>query len=165
MKKFLRYWPPALLWMGFIFPLTNRSLGSPKAWQVYYTMMVKLIPGASYQELSIGYIALRKTWHFIEYAILALLIYRALRAGREPRWQKPKVLWAGLAAFVFGFLDEFLQSFVPGRRGSPFDWAVDTAGILTGLALLFLWARRRPDANAPSRDGGSGPSGSRPNDA
>lgn len=143
MKKFLRYWSPALLWMGLIFPVTNRSLGSPKIWQVYYTIMVKLSPGASFNELSVTYVVLRKTWHFIEYALLALLVYRALRAGRAPLWQKSKVLWAGFIAFGFGFLDEFLQSFVPGRTGSPFDWAVDTAGILTGLALLSIWARRR----------------------
>ncbi len=146
MKRFLKYWSPALLWMGFIFPLANRSLGSPRVWQVYYTIMVKLCPGASFNELSVAYVLLRKTWHFIEYAILALLIYRALRAGRAPLWQRPKVLWAGLAAFGFGFLDEFFQSFVPGRTGSPFDWAVDTAGILTGLALLAAWARRRRSA-------------------
>jgi VanZ family protein len=93
---------------------------------------------------------------FIEYAILFALIYRALRAGRAPRWQKTKVLWAGLAAFGFGFLDEFFQSFVPGRRGSPFDWAVDTAGILTGLVLLSIWARRRRGSapNVSSRSSG-----------
>ena len=166
MKKFFTSWLPAFLWMGFIFPLANRSLGSPKVWQVYYTITTELFPSASFNELSVAYVVLRKTWHFIEYAILSLLIYRALRAGRGPRWQKPKVLWAGLAAFGFGFLDEFLQSFAPGRTGSPFDGAVDTAGILAGLSLLFLWARRRrPDGTVPSRDEAPPTSASRSVDA
>jgi VanZ family protein len=109
--------------------------------------MVELLPHTTYGELSAIYVVFRKTWHFIEYAILAALLYRGLRAGRPPRWQKRLAVAAGLIAWGFGFLDEFLQSFVPGRRGSPFDWAVDTAGLLTGLALVFFWARRKkPEA-------------------
>jgi len=147
LKKFLKYWSPALVWMGFIFPLANRSLGSPRLWRIYYAVMVKLLPHTTYGELSTIYVIFRKTWHFIEYAILAALLYRALRGGRAPRWQRSRAVAAGFAVWGFGFLDEFLQSFVPGRRGSPFDWAVDTAGLLTGLALVFFWARRkRPEA-------------------
>ena len=41
--------------------------------------------------------------------------------------------WAGAAT------DEYHQTFVHGRHGSPWDWAIDAAGV--GLAGLLVWRR------------------------
>ena len=42
--------------------------------------------------------------------------------------------------------DELHQRFVPGRHGSPWDWAIDAAGVgVAGLATV-LAARRRATA-------------------
>ena len=41
-----------------------------------------------------------------------------------------------LLASAYAVTDEFHQTFVPGRHGTPVDWAIDTAGALLGLALL-----------------------------
>jgi VanZ family protein len=38
--------------------------------------------------------------------------------------------------------DEVHQSFVEGRHASPVDWAIDTAGVLAGIALASWWASR-----------------------
>ena len=74
---------------------------------------------------------LRKGAHVTEYAILALLLWRAL--GRR------------LPALALGILyaasDELHQHFVRGRHGSPVDVAIDTMGLLAGLIVLE-WARR-----------------------
>ena len=78
----------------------------------------------------------RKVIHFAEYALLTLLWWRALRT-RMPADQ------AALAAFAIASLyalsDEYHQSFVEGRSGTPLDWAVDTAG----AAAAAVWLRRR----------------------
>jgi VanZ family protein len=79
----------------------------------------------------------RKLIHFAQYALLALLWWRALRTKLEDRR-------AALAAFVatalYAATDEYHQSFVEGRNGSPIDWAIDSAG----AAVASLWAARRP---------------------
>jgi VanZ family protein len=79
----------------------------------------------------------RKLIHFAQYALLALLWWRALRTRLENRG-------AALAAFVvtavYAATDEYHQSFVEGRNGSPLDWAIDSAG----AAVASLWAARRP---------------------
>src|SRR4051812_40513517 len=77
---------------------------------------------------------LRKCAHAAEYAILALLLYRAL--------------WRELPAFLIGLgyavTDELHQAFVRGRHASPFDVAMDAAGLALGLLLLhtarWRWA-------------------------
>jgi VanZ family protein len=44
---------------------------------------------------------------------------------------------------TFGALDEFLQTFTPGRTGDDiYDWTADVLGALTG-ALLSLLAHDR----------------------
>ena len=78
----------------------------------------------------------RKVVHFGEYALLCALWWRALRA-----------VVPGQAAFASAFViasayaatDEFHQTFVTGRHGSPWDWAIDAAGV--GLAGLLVWRR------------------------
>jgi len=54
---------------------------------------------------------------------------------------------------VAGALDEFHQTFTPGRSGNDFfDWLADLSGGLLGamIALLFLqWVRRAVTAPAP----------------
>ena len=151
-KKFLTYVLPLLVWMAFIFPVWNRALGSSRIYEIFADVFRWLVPGASAHALGVAYIVFRKTLHFIEYGFLAFLFYRAFRAGRGPFWSKRIGLLAGAAASAYGFLDELLQSFVPKRFGSPFDWAVDTAGVLTVIALL-AWRGSRRDADPASRAG------------
>jgi lipopolysaccharide/colanic/teichoic acid biosynthesis glycosyltransferase len=145
LKKFLVYGLPPLLWMAFIFPVWNRALGSSWIHEVFSDVFRWLAPHASSRALEVSYIVFRKTLHFIEYGFLAFLLYRAFRAGRRPLWSRTIGIAAAAAAFAYAFLDELLQSFVPNRYGSPIDWAIDAAGILTVTALL-AWAGGRPEA-------------------
>jgi lipopolysaccharide/colanic/teichoic acid biosynthesis glycosyltransferase/VanZ family protein len=151
-RKFLLYVLPPLLWMAFIFPVWNRALGSSRIYEVFADVFRWLAPHASAGALEVAYIVFRKTLHFIEYGLLTFLFYRAFRAGRGPFWSKRAGLLAAAAASAYGFLDEFLQSFVPRRTGSSFDWAVDTAGVLTAILLVARMGARR-DADPRCRAG------------
>ena len=104
-------WLPVVLWAAVIFALSavpdlGTGLGG---WDV----------------------VLRKCAHASEYAVLALLLYRAL--DRE--------LEAFLIGFAYAITDEVHQAFVTGRHASPFDVAMDAAGLAFGLLLLHA-ARR-----------------------
>lgn len=79
-------------------------------------------------------LALRKLAHMAEYGVLAVLLVRA--TGRT--W-----LAFGLAVLYAGS-DEWHQTFVEGRRGSPVDVLVDAAGATIGLAAWHLAPWRRP---------------------
>jgi lipopolysaccharide/colanic/teichoic acid biosynthesis glycosyltransferase len=136
LKKFAAYGLPPLLWMAFIFPIGNTALGSSRIFEIFADLFRWLAPRASGHTLGVAYIIFRKSLHFVEYGFLAFLLYRAFRGGRGPRWSKRTGFLAAAVAIAYGLLDEFLQSFVPNRWGSPFDWAVDTAGILTVMAVL-----------------------------
>ncbi len=76
---------------------------------------------------------LRKGAHMTEYALLALLLLRAV--GRE--------LPAFLLGLAYAASDEIHQHFVRGRHASPVDVAIDAAGLLLGLLALRLWTPSR----------------------
>ena len=159
-KKFLVYILPLLLWMAFIFPVWNRALGSSRIYEIFADVFRWLAPHASGRALGVAYIVFRKSLHFVEYGLLAVLFYRAFRAGRGPAWSGRAARAAAAGAVLYAFLDEFLQSFVPRRVGSPVDWAVDTAGILAALALAAAMGRRRDRRRAGVPGGtetGAGP--------
>ena len=69
---------------------------------------------------------LRKGAHMTEYAVLWFLWWRALGYGRPGPAIAITLLWA--------VSDEYHQSFVDGRHGSPWDVAIDAVGI--GLGVL-----------------------------
>lgn len=93
---------------------------------------------------------LRKIAHFTEYALLgAELSVRAAQGGTEGlrrdslRDFSKRLLFCLLVCF----LDETIQTFVPGRTGLIRDMWIDLAGAFTGsllvTALLSFWAKRK----------------------
>jgi VanZ family protein len=77
--------------------------------------------------------------HIPEYAVLGLLLARALQ-GRTPGRAAPRVLAGALVlAVVFGGLDELHQAFVPGRMPDPADWVHDAVGAVFGVLAWGLW--------------------------
>lgn len=79
----------------------------------------------------------RKLAHAAEYALLTFLWWRVFRT-RMP--ERRAALAAFAVAIAYAATDEYHQSFVEGRAGSPLDWAIDSAG--AGVALLGLRSRR-----------------------
>ena len=145
MKKLLRFWLAPFLLMALVFPIGNKTLASHWTYDVFVAVFLRLFPFASRHAAGLGYIIFRKSGHFVTYGFLAFLFYRALRAGRQPRWSRVWLLGAGAAAAAYGLLDEFLQTFVPGRSGSLRDWGVDCAGIALALALTARRAKALDD--------------------
>jgi VanZ family protein len=105
-------WAPVVLWAALIFALSS-------------------VPSLS-TGLGTWDTILRKGAHLTEYAVLGMLLLRAL--GRE--------LPALLVGIAYAVTDEIHQHFVRGRHASPFDVAFDATGLAIGL-LLYLAATKR----------------------
>ena len=79
---------------------------------------------------------LRKTAHFTEYACMGALVYLL-----GSLWMKKRRLLYVIPpvwVFVSAVLDEFHQSFVPGRYAGFSDVCVDLLGGVAGLIFLLL---------------------------
>jgi VanZ family protein len=89
---------------------------------------------------------LRKVAHFSEYALLLALWFRALR----PRLDLDRALLAAYAIVVaYAATDEFHQTFVHGRTGTPRDVVIDSTGALVA-ALAIRWVVRRRRVPEPT---------------
>jgi len=75
-----------------------------------------------------------KIAHYFEYLILALFFHHGL-SGRTVRRRLPVELLVLAACLAVAAVDEVHQGYVPGRDPSIFDFAADTAGILTGIII------------------------------
>ena len=88
-------------------------------------------------------VGLRKLAHFTEYAVLTALWWRALR-GLGARLPLAIAIAISLG---YAASDEFHQTFVEGRRGTPVDVLIDAAGIVTAGTVIAL-LRLRAASNA-----------------
>jgi len=78
-------------------------------------------------------IVARKLGHITGYALLTGAWWWALRRVVE----RP-VLWAVGIAFVYACTDEFHQTFVRGREGTPRDVVIDAVGMAIAAALIGM---------------------------
>lgn len=118
MAALAQLWLPVLLWAALIFVLSAQPSLSTGLGQWDFV--------------------LRKVAHVFEYWVLTVLVARAL----SPHIRAPRRLGmvALLAAVGYAATDEWHQTFVPGRAGSPWDVAIDAVGAVS--AVLALGSRR-----------------------
>jgi len=110
MGQALWYWAPVVGYAGLIFFLSAQSHPEEQ-------LPSFLLKGIS-----------DKVLHAVEYAMLALLCYRAFRWAAGPVVARQAVVLAIVTASVFGLTDEVHQLFVPFRESSWQDWLADTVG-------------------------------------
>ena len=124
LTRALSLWAPVLVYMALIFFLSSL----PKA---------PLPPHVS-----------DKSGHLSAYVLLGVLTFRAVAGGLPARLTWPGALAVLIIAAGHGALDEFHQSFVPGRQSDIADWYADSAGACLGLIACWAWGiiRVRSDA-------------------
>ena len=144
MKSVLKYWLPVLVWLSLIFVGSTDVLSAEHTSRFLVPFLRWLNPDISLSAIDRIQIFIRKLGHVTEYAILAALLWRALRGGTNLR-AKLSILFLAVAfaCGVFAVSDEFHQSFVPSRTPSPHDVMIDICGALIGLAICWVFASRR----------------------
>ena len=88
-----------------------------------------------------------KAAHFLEYLILAFLFYRGVRGDGRRMGLHALFIVLG-TGLVIASIDEYHQSFIPGRDSNVGDWIADMAGIATGALIGIRRHRalsRRPE--------------------
>jgi VanZ family protein len=148
MTSVLRYWVPLALWMCLIFSASADTQSTARTSRFLEPFLRWLSPDISVEMIGLVRLAVRKSAHAVEYAILAWLVWRALR--RPTRNDRRPWSWrlAGsvlVLLILYAISDEWHQAFVPNRTGSVIDVCIDTAGGLIGLTLIWLrYGRRDP---------------------
>jgi VanZ family protein len=132
--------------MALIFGASSDARSFPHSASVILPILKWFFPGLS-DAAGIHIITfVRKCAHLTEYAILSLLVWRALRrpVRNDPRpWRWSQAGVTLLIAALYASTDEFHQRFVPTRQASVVDVCIDTCGAAIALLLLWLLGRWR----------------------
>jgi len=168
-RTFIKYWVPVLLWLAVIFSASADKSSGQRSSRIIAPIVRFLVPNISQKNLDTIVHSVRKTAHMTEYAVLALLLFRALakvgrgvpaepsavpvgrsvEVGRSVLAEPPPSfpLRAGAIAFalsaLYAMTDEFHQTFVPSREGQITDVIIDSFGAAAGLCALWLVGRWR----------------------
>jgi len=113
MKKLLKFLP-AIIWMGIIFYFSSRQttgIGGDSYWLRF---------------------SILKSFHLIEYAILFILWFVALK----------KFNLSFLISYFYSFTDEFHQYFIPGRTAKLRDTLFDLGGIIIGFLIIKYLSKK-----------------------
>lgn len=123
MKGWLFRWGPAILLMGIIF-------------------IASATPGSEIPQLGVWDFIAKKGGHLFGYALLAAAYFHALRGDK--RAEKRQVVLALLLTALYAASDEWHQTFIPGRSGSPVDVGIDFAGGAIGVFVSHAIRQRIP---------------------
>lgn len=135
-------------WMTLIWQMSADSVSGIKSfrlarwvWATALTPLSGLDP--THALLAMTDAIARKGAHVAEYAILAALLLLALRRGCPAKPATWVARHAMLLSVLWASIDEWHQTFVPGRMGQLSDVLIDSLG--AGLLILvWLWRRRDP---------------------
>jgi VanZ family protein len=151
-RVLVKYWLPVLVWMLVIFSASGDARSFQHSSRLIGPLVRWLFPQLPEETVGAIVFAVRKAAHVTEYAILAILFWRALRrpvSGDARPWSWREGGLVVLLAALYAASDEFHQRFVPSRDSSLLDVLIDTGGALFGLLAVRLtwpwWQGRRGD--------------------
>ena len=153
-RIFVSRWVPVITWMLLIFAGSTDVLSAEHTSRYLIPFLRWLDPNISYQAIVVIHFTLRKVGHFTEYAILAALLWRALRGTFTALSRKLVSASTFLVAASFAASDEFHQSFVGSRTASAHDVMIDCIGAAAAILICVIISRARVEPS-PSATFGS----------
>ena len=135
-------WLAVVLCIAAIFLFSTDSFSSDGTSGFLRPLIRWLWPDLDWRTAHAINLWVRKTAHFAEYALLALLACRAIWISFETSLGRLAALALALV-LVTATADETHQAFTLTRAGSPWDVALDLCGGLAAI-LVFLAVRRLP---------------------
>jgi len=125
---------------------TSRLGRGSFAWPAVLAAMIVIASGRSMTGAPFLFEHSDKVIHFFIFGLLATLVLRTRAVWRRVAWRG----WiAVVAVAVFGILDEFRQSFTPGRFVEFADWAADTLGASVAVCAYLFWGGYRAVLEMP----------------
>lgn len=142
-KEILKGWIAAGLWIGIIAVESTNYLSSEHTSRFLFPILHYLF-GITAKQFSPLHVFIRKGGHFVGYAMLSFLLFRAWRATL-PSLKRWAFKWSAIAFFMTAFvasMDEWHQTYIPSRTGTLHDVFLDSFAALTMQALIAWYLLR-----------------------
>lgn len=140
----LKAWIATILWLIVIAIESTQYLSSHNTSRFLFPLLHYLF-AMDRRHFETVHFYMRKGGHVFGYGLLSILLFRAWRETlptlENPKWT---FRWANIAVLgtaLVASLDEWHQSFLPSRTGTPRDVLLDTCAGIAAQILVFLWMR------------------------
>ena len=138
----LKAWIAAILWLIVIAIESTNLASSNNTSRILYPLLHFLF-GIDLEHFEHLHFYIRKGGHVFGYGLLSILLFRAWRETLPivtgAKWTLRWATLAVLGTAVVASLDEWHQSFIPSRTGTPRDVLLDTCAGIAAQALLLLY--------------------------
>ena len=131
----LRAWLAVAACAGVILIFSGDEFSAGSTSRIFGPLLRWLFPDLSGPSLLALHLWVRKTAHLVEYALLGLLAFRALRVSLAISLPRTALLGL-LLVLVIAATDELRQSLTASRTGSLVDVGIDLAGGALGVCLI-----------------------------
>jgi VanZ family protein len=139
MRRFLKNWLPVMIWVGVIFIGSTDLMSAEHTSRFIVPFLLWLKPDISAETLASIHFIIRKCTHLGEYAILALLLLRAVTLMTKSNRSIPTRYLSVLSvSLIVAATDEFHQTFVASRGASVQDIMIDSSGAVLGLVIASI---------------------------
>ena len=151
--------------MWLIFTASGDSASVQHSSRLIGPILHWLFPNISTEASDFIILCVRKCAHLTEYAVLSLLVWRALHNATAQsstldvtvtgdralvaskrgtgEWNRMHAALSVLTVLLYAATDELHQYFVANRNASVRDVCIDTLGGLMGILLLWMFGRWR----------------------
>ena len=140
--RVLKAWIAAILWLIVIAIESTNLASSNNTSRLLYPLLHFLF-GIDLKHFEHLHFYIRKGGHVFGYGMLSILLFRAWRETLPivtgAKWT---LRWASLAVLgtaIVASLDEWHQSFIPSRTGTPRDVLLDTCAGIAAQILVLLY--------------------------
>ncbi|MFZ0861986.1 MAG: VanZ family protein [Candidatus Sulfotelmatobacter sp.] len=140
--RLLKAWIAAILWLIVIAIESTTYLSSNNTSRILYPLLHFLfgIDAAPFEHL---HFYIRKAGHVFGYGMLSILLFRAWRETltvvSDAKWTLRWATLAVLGTAIVASMDEWHQSYIPSRTGTPWDVLLDTCAGTAAQILLLIW--------------------------
>ena len=143
-KKYIICLIILFIWLGFIFIMSNtNSVDSTKQSK---TLINKVLTTTNnITNIDIDSVTrkihkpVRKLAHITEFFILSIIVIMLLK-NKIIDYNKLLLISMSIC-FIFACIDEFHQTFIPGRTGQFSDVLIDMIGVIFGCLLFNIYKR------------------------
>jgi VanZ family protein len=148
----LRAWLAVAACVALILLFSGDEFSAGSTSRIFGPLLRWLLPDAAPATLLGIHLWVRKTAHLVEYALLGVLAFRALRLTLDV--SLPRTALLGLVVVLsVAATDELRQSLLASRTGSLVDVGIDLAGGALGVCLIIALHRAAgigpPTSEAP----------------
>ena len=135
-KRKIIYWSLLIIWMIIICLMSSQPATISDSQSIGVLNLFSKL-GINMNSIfgNFANFVVRKCAHFIEYMILALLVFNVFNLYFS---MKQVVIITITCVFLYACSDEIHQLFVPGREGAIRDVMIDTCGGITLVLIKLL---------------------------